>query len=66
MGGIPRGSWHDVRPGASGNGAGSPPGGQEIRAEVIAELLLGAREPAAGSHPAVRLRGGAGHRAGWA
>ena len=54
---FPSGGWLDGRPGGPGASADGPASGQEVRAEVIAGLLLGAREPVAGSYPAIRLRG---------
>ncbi len=57
---FPSGAWLDLRPGIPGNGtagADGPGRGQEVRAAIIAGLLLGAGQPAAGSFPAIRLRG---------
>jgi hypothetical protein len=56
---FPGGAWLDFRPSTPGDGiaVGSAPGERVIRAEIIAALLLGACEPAAGRHPAIRLRG---------
>ena len=58
---FPRGEWLDLRPDAPDGqtgGTGIQPGAERvIRAETIAALLLGARQPVAGCYPAIRLRG---------
>lgn len=58
---FPRGEWLDLRPDSPDGqigGAGIHSDAERvIRAKTIAALLLGARQPAAGCHPAIRLRG---------
>ena len=58
---FPCGGWLDLRPDSPSGQIGGPgiysDAERVIRAETIAALLLGAREPAAGCHPAIRLRG---------
>jgi hypothetical protein len=59
---FPRGEWLDLRPDSPNGQMGGGPGiysdaERVIRAEIIAALLLGALEPVAGCHPAIRLRG---------
>lgn len=58
---FPRGEWLDLRPdypdGQIGDTGIQSDIERVIRAETIAALLLGARQPAVGCHPAIRLRG---------
>ena len=58
---FPRGEWLDLRPDSPDGqigGAGIPSDAERvIRAETIAALLMGARQPTAGCYPAIRLRG---------